>query len=43
MPNKQSNLKRKKLHRTNQGSTFLGGSFSNRYNVSVPVQFGRER
>ena len=24
-----SNLRRKKLHRTNQGSNFLGGSFSN--------------
>ena len=31
----QSNLRRKKLHRTNQGSIFLGGSFSNRYNVRV--------
>ena len=27
----QSNLRRKKLRRTNQGSNFLGGSFSNRY------------
>ena len=29
----QSNLRRKKLHRTNQGYNFLGGSFSNRDNV----------
>ena len=26
----QSNLRRKKLHRTNQGFNFLGGTFSNR-------------
>ena len=38
----QSNLRRKKLHRTNQGSNFLGGSFSNRDNVRAPVQFRRE-
>ena len=38
----QSNLKRKKLHRTNQGSNFLGGSFSNRDNVRAPIQFRRE-
>ena len=35
----QSNLRRKKLHRTNQGSIFLGGTFSNRYNVRAPTQF----
>ena len=29
----QSNLSKKKLHRTNQGSNFLGGSLSNRMNV----------
>ena len=29
----QSNLRRKKLHVTNQGSNFPGGSFSNRDNV----------
>ena len=29
----ESNIRRKKLHRTNQGSNFLGGSFSNRDNV----------
>ena len=38
----QSNLKRQKLHRTNQGSNFLGGSFSNRDNVRAPFQFNRE-
>ena len=36
------NLKRKKLHRTNQGSNFLGGSFSNKGNVRDPIQFRRE-
>ena len=29
----QSNLRRKKLHRTNQGSNFLGSSLSNKDNV----------
>ena len=38
----QSNLRRKKLHRTNQGSNFLRGSFSNRDNVRAPIQFRRE-
>ena len=38
----QSNFRRKKLHRTNQGSNFLGGSFSNRDNVRAPIQFRRE-
>ena len=38
----QSNLRRKKLNGTNQGSNFLGGSFSNRQNVRTPIQFGRE-
>ena len=38
----QSNFRRKKLHRTNQGSSFLGGSFSNRDNVRAPIQFRRE-
>ena len=33
----QSNLRRKKLHRKNQGSNFLGGSFSNRDNVRAPI------
>ena len=38
----QGNLRRKKLHRTNQGCNFLGGSFSNRDNVRAPIQFRRE-
>ena len=38
----QSNLIRKKLHRTNQGPNFLGGGFGNRDNVRAPVQFRRE-
>ena len=39
----QSNLRINKLHRTNQGSNFLGGSFSNRDNVRAQIQFRRER
>ena len=39
----QSNLRRKKLHGTNQGSNFLESSFRNRVNVRAPVQFWRER
>ena len=35
----QSNLRRKKLHWTNQGTNFLGCSFSNRDNVRAPIQF----
>ena len=38
----QSNLRRKKLHRMNKGSNFLGGSFSDRDNVRAPVPFARE-
>ena len=38
----QSNLRRKKLHRTNQGCNSLGGSFSNRDNVRAPIQFRRK-
>ena len=38
----ENNLRRKKLHRTDQGSNFLGGSFSNRDNVRALIQFGRE-
>ena len=37
----QSNLRRKKLHRLNYGSNFLGGGFSNRENLRAPVQFRR--
>ena len=38
-----NNLWRKKLHKMNQGSNFLRGSFSNRDNVKAPIQFRRER
>ena len=38
----QSNLRRKKLHRTNQGSNFLGEALSNRDNVRAPIQFREE-
>ena len=38
----QTNLRRKRLHRTNQGSNFLKGSFSNRDNARVTIQFRRE-
>ena len=39
----QNNLNWKKLHRTNQGSNFLGASFSNKDNARTPIQFRRER
>ena len=39
----QSNHRRNKLHRMNQGSNFLGGNFSNRDNVRAPIQIRRER
>ena len=38
----QSNLRRKKLDRTNQRTNFLGRNFINRNNVRVPVQLRRE-
>ena len=38
----QSNLRRKKLHRTNQSSNFLGDTFGNRDNVRAPLQFRTE-
>ena len=38
----QNNLPGKKFHSTNQGSNFLGGSFSKR-DVRVLIQFSRER
>ena len=38
----QINLRRKKLHRTNQGSKFLGGTFGKRDNIRAPIQFRRE-
>ena len=34
----QNKLRRKKLHRTNQGSNFLGGSFTNKDNVGTAIQ-----
>ena len=39
----QSNLRKVKLHGMNQGSNFLGGNFSNRGNVRVPIQFRRAK
>ena len=39
----QSNPWRKKRHRINQGSNFLGSSFSNTDNVRAATQFRRER
>ena len=33
----QSSLRNKKLHITNQGSNFLGGSFINRDNIKAPI------
>ena len=33
---------KRNLYRTNQGSNFLEGSFSNKDNVRAPVKFGRE-
>ena len=38
----QSNHMRKKLHRANQSSNFLGGIFSNKDNARAPIQFRRE-
>ena len=38
----QSNIGRKKLHRTNQESNFLGSTFSNRDNGRASVQFRGE-
>ena len=38
----QGNLGRMKPHRTNGGSNFFGGSFSNRDTVRAPIQFRRE-
>ena len=39
----KSNFGKKKLYRTNEGSNFLGGSFSSGDNVRAPIQFRRER
>ena len=38
----QRNLRRKRLHRTNQGSKFLADKFNNRDNIRPPIQFKRE-
>ena len=38
----QSSLRSKKIHRRNQDSSFLGGSFSNRDNLRAPIQLRRE-
>ena len=38
----QNNLRRKKLHRINQCSNFLGDSFISRDNIRAPIQFRRE-
>ena len=38
----QSNLMGKKLHRMNQSSNFVEGTFSNRDNVRAPIQFRKE-
>ena len=38
----QSNLKKKKLQKINQGSNFFGGRFSNRDYVRATIQFRRE-
>ena len=38
----QSNLRKKKLHKTNQGSNFSNFSSGNRNSVSAPTQLRRE-
>ena len=38
----QSNLRRKKLHRLNQGFKFPGARFSRRDNLRALIQFRRE-
>ena len=38
----KNNFGRKKLHGMNQGSNFLGDSFSNRENVRAPIKFRRK-
>ena len=37
----QSNFRRNKLYRTNQGNNLLGDTFSNRDNIRPPIQFWR--
>ena len=36
-------VERKKVHRMNQCSNFLGGSFSGRDNIKAPMEFKKER
>ena len=38
----EQKINRKKLQRTNQGSNFVRGSFSNSDTVRILTQFGRE-
>ena len=38
----KSYLKIKKFHRMNQGNNVLRGSFNNRHNIRVPIQFRTE-
>ena len=38
----QSNLTRKKIHRSNQCFNFLGGSFNKRDNIRAPIQIWKE-
>ena len=38
----QSQFRRKKLHKTNQGANFLGLSLRNRDNIRAPIQIRRE-
>ena len=39
----QRNLRRNKLHGTTQGSNFLLGIISNRYNTKASIKFRKER
>ena len=39
----KTKLRKHKLHRMNQDSHFLGGSFGNTYNVRTPIQEKKER
>ena len=39
----RSDLRRKKLHRTNQGSNFLRSKLGNRDSVRAPIQFKRKK
>ena len=39
----KDNFRTKKLYRTNKRSNFLGASYSNRKNITDPIQLRRER